>query len=461
MFFPAEKVQNESVVSCDLCIIGSGAAGLTLGRELLGSDLRVAILESGGLEAAPSPDALYDLECANLSVAPHSRVRAFGGTTTVWAGRWKPHDEIDFLPREWVPLSGWPFQRETLLPYYERAATVLRISSPGPIPGRGWPSPILEPTVFAFQQGRGRNWGAASRKAFASAPGTSVYLGAHVVRLARSKEAVQHAEVRTLSGTSFRVEARNFVLAAGAIENARLLLLSDLGNEHDQVGRYYTDHPKATAGVIEAYRPVDFSTSWAFVSRDGSSQVGLRLSDAAQKDHGILNSQIFLQPLREQSLFRKLTRSKATYLVELRNFMEQAPCPSNRVTLGLDQDVFGCAKARVDWSLTELDRKTMVVFHQLLSRECQRLKIGELRSPLLRGGTADFPITKDASHHTGTTRMGMDPATSVVDPDCRVHGVPNLYVAGTSVFPTGGYANPVATIAALAVRLADHLKRTS
>ncbi len=458
MFLTAEGIQDGSAVSCDVCIIGSGAAGITLGLELLGSGRRVAVLESGELEAAPSPDALYDLECARLPIAPDSRVRAFGGTTTVWSGRWKPHDEIDFLPREWVPHSGWPLRRETLLPYYQRAASLLRIPSPMPIPEQGWHSPIIEPTVFAFQEERHRDWGAGFRKAFASAPGVHVYLGAHVVRLAHSKEAVQHAEVRTLSGTGFRVEARTFVLAAGAIENARLLLLSDLGNEHDQVGRYYMDHPKATAGVIEAYRPVDFSRSWAFHSRDGSTHVGLRLSDAAEKDHGVLNSHLVLLPLRERSIFTKLVRSKATWLVEVRNFMEQAPCPSNRVTLGRDRDILGCAKARVDWDVTELDRKTMVVFHQLLRRECQRLRIGELRSPLLRSEITDFPITKDASHHMGTTRMGADPASSVVDSDCRVHSILNLYLAGSSLFPTGGYANPTATIAALGVRLADHLR---
>ena len=93
----------------------------------------------------------------------------------------------------------------------------------------------------------------------------------------------------------------------------------------------------------------------------------------------------------------------------------------------------------------------------MVQGELARAGLGTLTSEIV-DHPEPWPITKDASHHMGTTRMGADPHTSVVDPDCRVHGVNNLFIAGSSVFPTGGNANPTATILALAVRLADHIK---
>jgi choline dehydrogenase-like flavoprotein len=98
----------------------------------------------------------------------------------------------------------------------------------------------------------------------------------------------------------------------------------------------------------------------------------------------------------------------------------------------------------------------LIALHEALAEECRRADVGELRTSLATAET--WPVDQDASHHLGTTRMGSDPRTSVVDPDCRVHTVPNLYVAGGSVFPTGGCANPTFTIVALAIRLAGHLR---
>lgn len=142
--------------------------------------------------------------------------------------------------------------------------------------------------------------------------------------------------------------------------------------------------------------------------------------------------------------------------VRLRNFMEMQPRAENRVTLGEELDSNGRPRPLVKHDCSELDRRSLIELHRALAEELERNGFGRLESDL--AVAEPWPITQDASHHLGTTRMGADPATSVVDTDLRVHGVENVYLAGGSVFPTSGCANPTFTIVALSIRLAEHLR---
>ncbi|HKE17205.1 MAG TPA: GMC family oxidoreductase [Kofleriaceae bacterium] len=464
MIRSSATLAEDTCVDADVCVIGAGAAGLALTRELMSSPARVCVLESGGHRPAPDPDPFYQLRSTRLEVAADSRVRAFGGTTTVWSGRWKRFDPIDFEARDWVPHSGWPIGHDQLAPYYARAGRAAGVRDD---PGDGahaaslLRSDAVVPTVFHTLRESERDFGRASRAEIERSESATVLLDAHVVGLERRGRAVARVLARGAERAAFSVRARTVVLATGGIENARLLLLSDLGNQHDQVGRYFMDHPKAKVGVVETYDPLDTS-SWEGLSEDAPVYVGFRLSDGVQRAERLLNSYVFLAPAFERDLLRRAmrraVRPRTCRMLVVRNYMEQEPDPDNRVFLVAGEtDPLGLARAGVTWSLGERDRQTMIAMHRILRRELQRAGVGELDSPLLRGGF-EFPAFQDASHHMGTTRMGTDPRTSVVDPDCRVHDLDNLFVAGSSVFPTSGYANPTATIAALAVRLADHLK---
>jgi choline dehydrogenase-like flavoprotein len=141
---------------------------------------------------------------------------------------------------------------------------------------------------------------------------------------------------------------------------------------------------------------------------------------------------------------------------------EQAPNPESRVKLIDEVDRLGLRRIALDWRLSRLDIETMRVANHLLGRELGRLNLGRLRLPewleVENQGLANAPL-QGGYHHMGTTRMADDPKRGVVDRNCRVHGTQNLYVAGSSVFPTAGFANPTSTIVELALRLADHLKR--
>jgi choline dehydrogenase-like flavoprotein len=462
MIRSSASLRDGARLEADLCVIGAGPAGLTVARELASSTLRVCLLESGGTEVVDHPerDPLYEFRYTQLRLSRDSRVRAFGGTSKTWSGRWKRFDAIDFVARDWVNQSGWPIELASLDTYYERAARLAQIRE---APASGAESTLLKseiviPTAFQTQGERVRDWGLAFERTLNAANNIETYLEAHVIGLERQGRRVDRVHCRGANGP-FTVTARAVVIATGGIENARLLLIAGLGNEHDQVGRYYMDHPKAKIGVIETCDPIDVS-SWSGLSEDAPSYVGFRLADAVQQRERVLNCQVFLAPIFETDLVRRVARRvvrpRSCRLLAVRNYMEQEPAPDNRVFLVDELDPVGLPRAVVHWTLGERDRESLRTFHRLLLREVQAAGLGELHSPLLHD--RPFPEMQDASHHMGTTRMGTDPRVSVVDTSCRLHAMENVYLAGSSVFPTSGYANPTATIVALALRLADHLR---
>jgi choline dehydrogenase-like flavoprotein len=452
---------QSGAVDTDVCVIGTGAAGIAIARELDGTGIRVCLLESGHHKPAAVPDPYYEIISKKATVENHSRRRAFGGTTTVWAGRWRRFDPIDLEARDWVPSSGWPVNYDQLVPFYERAADSVHVRdhhTEDDLPDF-MPSKILVPTVFHTLTPEQRRFGTASQRQFERSDNVDVMLGTHCMQLIRAGHSITHVVAKTEAGT-VSIYAKHVILAAGGIENARQLLLSKIGNQHDQVGRYFMDHPKGGVGVIETYEPIDMS-SWKGLTEDAPIYVGFRLADEVQRQQQTLNSYVFLAPMFQRDLVsravRRLLRPKSCRMLLVRNYMEQIPDPENRVYLGEASDPYGQPRAAVAWQLGEQDRTAVITLHRMLQREVRRAGVGELVSPLLHQN-ADFSTFVDASHHMGTTRMGRSPRNSVVDADCRVHDCDNLFVAGSSVFPTSGYANPTATIVALAIRLADHVK---
>jgi choline dehydrogenase-like flavoprotein len=140
---------------------------------------------------------------------------------------------------------------------------------------------------------------------------------------------------------------------------------------------------------------------------------------------------------------------------------EQYPEPDSRITLSDQLDALGLRKACIDWHLSELERKTARRMVETVGAEFERLNLGKLElSDWMRPEIEDWRSwVKEGNHHSGATRMADDPRQGVVDRNCRVHGIENLYISSSSVFPTTGTANPTFTIIALAIRLADHLKQ--
>jgi choline dehydrogenase-like flavoprotein len=318
-------------------------------------------------------------------------------------------------------------------------------------------------------------------------------------------------DIVSMDGRRCRIRAKTFVLACGGLENPRLLLNSTsvmscgVGNQNDQVGRYLMDHLRSKHVVATLDDPYAISRIMnTYRDRTGSFLVGMKLSEELQRESRILNAGImtYTEGGEDSSLdatirlVKGVTRGKLPEhtTVELLNVLrdldglvmnvrreflrpgtealrralitivcesEQSPNPSSRVYLSDERDALGMRKLNVDWQLSELDLKTTQVMvntlaSQLVKHFRSRIRIPEWISTAPADWAHHF---KDVSHPTGTTRMSTNPATGVVDANCRVHGVDNLYIAGSSVFPTTGQSNPTLTIVALALRLSDHLKK--
>ena len=258
MILDARTLDSRAELDADICVVGAGAAGITLTQALIDCGRRVVVLEGGGLQPDPQSQQIYAGTASGQSyyALDGCRVRYLGGTTNTWGGWCRPLDAIDFVPRDWLPHSGWPFTRDTLLPYYERAHAACRLG-PCDYDPRRWNAdgvsllprqvPDLADTLFHVGPTR---FGQAYRQALDAAPNVRLLLHASALEITMdpSQRTAVGLIAATPAGQRLTVRAGTIVLAAGGIENPRLLLASrrgrpaGLGNDRDLVGRFFTEH---------------------------------------------------------------------------------------------------------------------------------------------------------------------------------------------------------------------------
>ena len=526
------ELPHGSAIETDICIVGAGAAGLTLAGALGPTNRDVCVLEAGDFKPDEETQSLYDLDCVGYPVRENymARARYYGGSCNLWAGRAMKLARSDVDGRAWLgeAAGAWPVRYDELDRYYDLAAKVLRLPGDpdGACRGRisGDERSLVENDGFvpnlAIWAKRPMRFGKTYRRLFRDG-NFRLYVNANAseIRLDEGGDRVDAIVARSLAGNEITLRARRFVLASGGLENARLMLASTnvhpngVGNQQDLVGRYYMDHPRAVFGRVRLNRPVALPTVLGTPLPDGKIQLGLGLAPDEQRERGVVNSYLSLEPELSDiaearyrssiSILKVLLRRghaggrldwsamrlgnikdliylltpkeilphpvyRALFLLKRRlsgglsrgpltiiNYCEQLPDRSSRAYLGAEQDRLGMNKLVLDWRIGSEVRESIVELHKVLDRQLRRSGAGVVETAPQDSAELDFT---DASHHMGTTRMSSDPKLGVVDADCRVHGVANLYVSGSSVFPTCGNANPTWTIVALALRLADHLK---
>jgi choline dehydrogenase-like flavoprotein len=521
VFVDARSVQRDTVVDTDVCIIGGGAAGITLARELRDARLSVTLLESGGFSYEIKTQDLYRGRNTGIPyfALDGVRLRYFGGTTNHWGGFCRPFDDKDFEPREGIPFTGWPIRRADLAPYYGRASTICGL------PSGDWKAaaadarraPIqLDPRRFDNRVVRivppPVSFGTRYRESLQRARTVTAYLHANVVGMDtdESGRRVTLARVATLSGNRFSVRARVFVLAAGGLENPRLLLASNhqwprgLGNQHDVVGRFFLEHPRFLAAYLVPTERQPNPRAYAVHRvRGEDEQAYLASSKQFQIDEGLLDLQLSLTQVYNvphdvseyagyvfdvanglsgwervavpgaplpipypEVLSKAISQPKDTYnavrgkvdKIAVTSRIEPAPNPDSRVTLIRARDELGMHRIALNWQLSRIDKHNLARTLSVFGAEVGRSQIGRLKI-LHREDEAGWPSDIAGGWHLmGTTRMSDDPKTGVVDRDGRVHGISNMYIAGSSIFPTAGGATPTLTLVALTLRLADHLK---
>ncbi len=536
---PAEEID------CDICVVGTGPAGLALALECENLGLKVLVLEAGGRK---DEGCIPKSETEILSPAHHAPLNvttqsAFGGTSWGWSGLCTRFDDIDFEVREHIPESGWPVAHSELARHYEKAASILncRIDHVLPV-DEAWrrlDGVELNNRLYASQQPR---LGVSHWDHFAKSKAITMCLDSSVVGLdlgidGRKVEAIavrNRGRIKTL-------RPPRVALAGGGLRSTQLLLATQrhwpdhFGGVDGVLGRYYMGHLTGWISSIRFctradaayFKPLAIEGAKS-VQRRFSLTREVQLSERLQNivlwagarafydpthANGILSAaylalalpvigSLFLsKPLRRASLGPKprhymahvlnLTRAPVhTALGTMRAVggkvrahqaigellhqddsleylltyhAEVAPNRESRVTLGEGIDSFGLPRMRIDLRFADKDIQSTVRAHEVLDRALRstgRAKLVYLDPPEARAARVLEQAT-DGYHQLGLTRMGTDPKQSIVDPDCKVHGLDNLFIASGSVFPTSGQGNPTLLTTALALRLAGHVASLS
>jgi len=492
-FIDARTIPSGAILQPDLAIIGGGPAGITLALALAHSPLKVMLFESGGMDFDAKTQSLYAGKVSGTSYLPldASRMRYLGGGSNHWGGWCRPLDPIDFEQRAWVPHSGWPFGITELKPYFARAQALVEAGAwrydeaakamtdaakPLPLGAGG-----VYTSWFQFSKQRGSilptHFGeryaaelkrVANLKLFLHANATKLHMAANVASL-------EQFDVATLNGRKFSVKPRMTVLALGAIENARLMLASrdvavaGVGNANDLVGRFFADHPiprdTATlvsfAGDIASY----YFNAWdmegallraAFAPRDDFKRSRKVLGSLTTVESPVELDELGKAAVVSTALALGVDASGAKAF-SIGCGLELQPDPERRLTLTGEHDLLGMPRLKLSNQVADADFARYRLTMKELGRQLLAARSGMIR--LNYDTRAEWLSALDwGDHHLGTTRMHGDPKQGVVDANSRVHGMANLFVAGSGVFPTYGASNPTMNLVALTLRLADHLK---
>jgi len=559
----ATELNDQQKIIADVCIIGAGPAGMATAHEFLNSDLNVTILESGGNQYINPVQMLSKGELSGdmFLVQELTHLRQIGGTANSWilqmtdeeyGYRYSPLDEIDFEKRDDFPYSGWPFSKKELDPYYERAHITCGLGQYN-YTAKYWAQGKFQPIQFdeekiynsIFTFGPTKKFTKEIPEKITESNNVNLYFEATVVELLcdETGENVTTAVVKMFDGKEIYFKAKQFIITSNALQTPRLLLNSKkthkngIGNQNDNVGRYYMDHYLVPCGNFYPHdqKFINQLGFYDMQSVEGKTVLGrINLNPTMMKKEGLRNMAVMLFPMawnqsdldamnslnaikfphfrmyhirfpidfakhvtqllskpkelmiHIRNIFRgrnRLFRAVYEYIrygvpvflglgrggwsrmannegkydkFELLAIVEQSPNPENRLTVTNDKDELGCPKTKIHYICAEEDINSVEKAQKIMGETMEATGLGRYEPPAVG---AEVMKTLSGIHHMlGTTRMSDDPASGVVDRDCCVHGMKNLFIAGSAVFPTGGYANPTLTNIALSIRVADKVK---
>ena len=534
---------TEISLDCDICIVGGGAAGAVLFDTLSNTNLKILLLESGGLDPNIKTQELNEgftklngkKSREILTDMVWLRLRSLGGTTGHWGGGVELFDELDFAPRNWVKDSGWPIKLSELESFYEEANRYVEINS-NVLDERVWHNLGIPPpynfnfkeitTKFSLKSGflNGAGYlnypGPVNFKkylvnSYAKKSDNVILYNATVTNLKSGGDggSVEYGEVVNSGLLKRKVRARIYVLAAGGWENPRIMLNANsgagIGNESDCVGRYYLAHPHGRpADIICPSKEVATEIAWKFqFYKIGNNRAFpyVAWQESTQRQHQLLSSSICLRPNydKESAVFKAMVmrdrfshgemsyadikisdialilseiddvlmnsyrklfnigvKTRMMETIGLDFIQESTPKRGSRIYLSGEKDRLGLKKIVVDWHFDEQEAENLYKVFKLFASTARELGWGRVQFRKEADIDSGNPTRglKDAAHPSGATRMSSNSKSGVVDKNLRVHTIKNLYVCGSSVFPTNGWVSPTFTIVALASRLAKHLK---
>jgi choline dehydrogenase-like flavoprotein len=527
----------------DILVIGAGPVGITLALALQGMGRQVLLLESGAARPSGETQELARAEIPETSRQVSMEIavsRQLGGTSALWGGRCVAMDPLDFEVRPAIPHSGWPISAADVAPHLEEACRLIGLGPPrfsAPLAG-------MPETAEGFDFHRLERWSQQPRFHLAHGPALA-RATAIDVRLQATVTALEHASDGRVStacvagpgGTRARLAPRCVVLAAGGVENTRLLLAGEMaapgryGGADGPLGRYYMGHLYGVSAEMDITAPwldagIDFF-------RDGGTYARRRFTPrvALQRSLGLANVSftpdyprlldpghgngimsfaylvLSLPPLGRrimvESVRRNYVGSGGNYGAHLLNVLrdlprtagflpgflyhrylarprmpgffqrnaarryavrfhaEHLPNPASCITLTGERDALGLPRVRLDLRYSQADAQALIRAHEAFAGWLETTGLGRMRWLVPEEERAAHILAQcyDGHHQIGTTRMAASAVGGVVSGEGRVFGAANLFVAGSSVFPTSGAANPTLTAVALALRLAGLLGR--
>jgi hypothetical protein len=467
----------------DLCICGTGPAGITVARKLATYGKKVLLLEAGGLSYSDDSQDHYKGKSVGRQYwwVETGRLRYFGGTSNHWAGICAIFDSTAFEAHNYPRQPGWPISYEQVLRHLDEAKEILDIPgadfSVSKYPGFESPSFNRFTHFFSAPTRFGEKYGPEIRQ---SQHIDAIY-NANLVDLELSDDlaGVKHLKIRNYNGEIAEVAAAQYVLALGSIENARALLIansqlpSGVGNHNGMVGRCFMESPNAPIGRFVITNPefwqrfdgVGFVPTQEFIKQNDINDGVISFNVNAQPESsGRLR--VLRQFLRETGCVSPKMTELARRIADfdcpgdgiISSLIAQEANPSSRVSLADDVDAFGLRRVKLDWKFSERDFKTIRILSIELAKELARFNLARVQlAPFILDDNLDDVQMGPNGHQMGTTRMSADPRYGVVNENCRVHGIRNLYIAGSSVFPYCGGRNPTLTVVMLALRLAEFL----
>lgn len=523
------KIENNSILSSDICIIGSGMSAQILTSKL--KNRKITMVESGKLHFDEDIQKLNQFEQVGINFRKNyqNRIRQLGGSGNLWANQLMIFKEEDIKNRDWVTKDfSWPFSFEELKNLYEDVIKNIyknnfkfsNIFDPKKsIKKENFlENEFIKSEVFEFNQ---HFWPSRVEKFNLKSNFTKEILHSKNLNFLESftatdlyinenSKVVESIKIQSKNKTC-KIKSNLFVLACGAVENARILLNNQKNIkllENENIGKYFMDHPRITLGTIKSKKKLPLSILFGIKYKNYDIRKSISLSKKFRLDNNILDGYAFIDPKYTDndelifenflSEFKKLIKlngfpkinlknlsikeiieqiylklspqiSNSTINVLLRNFFErknyyfsfdemcinyqseQFPNCESKIYLSDKKDHFDQNLAIIDWKLNEIDYRTHAIFVKNLKDKFNShnfLNFNENKNKKIT----------DASHHSGTTRMSLDKSDGVVDKNCKVHDINNLYISGSSVFRSSGSINPGLTNMAISNRLGNYIQ---
>lgn len=455
----------------DICIVGAGAAGITIANKLGKNGLKIALCEAGSEEYTEESQDNYKGEITgdhyfDLDIA---RLRYLGGTTNHWNGWCRSFEPVDFDRGYLGNEYKWPISYNELFKFRKEACDILEIANDFDFNKTEnnyvkkikfqFSPPVRFKDKYQFDLKKSSN--------------ISLLLNANLEDISGDHNTINYAYFKSYTNKKIKIKASRFIFAMGGIENSRFLLWfakkyqTKYFDDNTPIGKYWMEHPHFNLGSALVEKSV---TNHPYYSLTANTQKQAKILNCGFRINKITSSNTTKGMIKEllcvaPRVGQKIAELASKNIVCGATFFaawEQSANISNTITLSNKKDKFGIPRVKLKWQKNSFDRenikKSVSIFNSwLLEKNLGRIQLNKW---ILKD--LDYPINDELGgyHHMGGTRMSSNSKLGVVDKNCKVYGSKNLYMAGSSIFTTGGHNNPTLPIVQFSLRLSEHLLKS-